>query len=61
MSVGDWLLVASLGASLFVLLSQIGVIRKMNEAQEVLQMLVMKAILEAEIRNLEDEENNRDG
>jgi hypothetical protein len=59
MSVGDWLLVASLGASLFVLLSQIGVIRKMNEAQEVLEMLVLKALLDAEIQEREDEENNR--
>lgn len=60
MSMGDWLLVASLGASLFVVLSQIGIIRKMNEAQEVLEMLVFKAILDAELRRREDEENNGD-
>ena len=49
MNVFDWLVVASLLASLFVLLSQIGVVRKINEAQEVLEMLVAKAILDAEI------------
>jgi len=59
MGMSEWLLVASLGASLFVLLSQIGVIRKMNEAQEVLEMLVLKALLDAEIQEREDEENNR--
>ena len=59
MGMSEWLLVASLGASLFVLLSQIGVIRKMNEAQEVLEMLVLKALLDAELREREDEENNR--
>jgi hypothetical protein len=57
MSVGDWLLVASLGSSLFVILSQIGVVRKLNEAQEVLELL-MRAILDAELRRREDEENN---
>lgn len=57
MSVFDWLVVASLLSSLFVLLSQIGVVRKINEAEEVLEMLVAKAILDAEIerrKELED-------
>ena len=58
MSLSDWLLIASLGASLFVVLSQIGVVRKINEAQEVLELLVLRAILDAELRNREDEENN---
>jgi hypothetical protein len=58
MSAGDWLLVASLGSSLFVILSQIGVVRKLNEAQEVLELLTMRAILDAELRRREDEENN---
>jgi L-serine deaminase len=49
MNVFDWLVVASLLSSLFVLLSQIGVIRKINDAEEVLEMLVAKAILDAEI------------
>jgi L-serine deaminase len=57
MNVFDWLVVASLLSSLFVLLSQIGVIRKINDAEEVLEMLVAKAILDAEIerrKELED-------
>jgi len=60
MSMGDWLLVASLGASLFVVLSQIGIIRKMGEAQQVLELLTLRAILDAELRKREDEENNDD-
>ena len=60
MQVTDWLLVASLGTSLFVVLSQIGVIRKINEAQELLELLTLRAILDAELRKREDEENNGD-
>ena len=58
MSVSDWLLIASLGASLFVVVSQVGVIRQINEAQEVLELLMLRAILDAEQRKREDEENN---
>ena len=58
MNLSDWLLIASLGSSLFVVLSQIGVVRKLNEAQEVLELLTMRAILDAELRRREDEENN---
>ena len=58
MDMSDWLLIASLGSSLFVVLSQIGVVRKLNEAQEVLELLTMRAILDAELRRREDEENN---
>jgi hypothetical protein len=60
MQVTDWLLIASLGVSLFVVLSQIGVIRKINEAQELLELLTLRAILDAELRKREDEENNGD-
>ena len=60
MSIGDWLLIASLGASLFVILSQIGVVRKLNEAQEVLELLTMRALLDAELRKRENEQNNED-
>ena len=60
MQVTDWLLIASLGVSLFVVLSQIGVIRKLNEAQELLELLTLRAILDAELRKREDEENNGD-
>jgi hypothetical protein len=60
MSVGDWLLIASLGSSLFVVVSQVGVIRQINEAQEVLELLMLRAILDAELRKREDEENNDD-
>ena len=60
MQVTEWLLIASLGVSLFVVLSQIGVIRKINEAQELLELLTLRAILDAEIRKREDEENNGD-
>jgi hypothetical protein len=49
MNVFDWLVIASLLVSFFVLLSQIGVVRKVNDAEEVLEMLVAKAILDAEI------------
>jgi hypothetical protein len=58
MNLSDWLLIASLGSSLFVILSQIGVVRKLNEAQEVLELLTLRAILDAELRRREDEENN---
>ena len=58
MGLSEWLLVASLGASLFVVLSQIGVIRKLNEAQELIELLTLRAILDAELRRREDEENN---
>ena len=58
MSVSDWLLIASLGVSLFVVLSQIGVISKLKEAQELLELLALRAILDAELRRREDEENN---
>jgi hypothetical protein len=58
MSVSDWLLVASLGVSLFVVLSQIGVISKLKEAQELLELLALRAMLDAELRKREDEENN---
>jgi len=60
MQVTEWLLIASLGVSLFVVISQIGVIRKINEAQELLELLTLRAILDAEIRKREDEENNGD-
>jgi hypothetical protein len=60
MGLSEWLLVASLGASLFVVLSQIGVIRKLNEAQELIELLTLRAILDAELRRREDEENNDD-
>ena len=60
MGLSEWLLVASLGASLFVVLSQIGVVRKINEAQELLELLTLRAILDAELRRREDEENNDD-
>ena len=60
MNISDWLLIASLGASLFVILSQIGVVRRLNETQEWLELLTLKAILDAEIRKREDEENNDD-
>jgi hypothetical protein len=60
MGMSDWLLVASLGASLFVILSQIGVIRRMNDVQEILELLMLNAILEAEVKKQKDEENNRD-
>lgn len=60
MNISDWLLIASLGASLFVILSQIGVVRRLNETQEWLELLTLKAILDAEIRKREDEENNGD-
>ena len=60
MNISDWLLIASLGASLFVILSQIGVVRKLNEAQELLELLTLRAILDAELRKREDEENNDD-
>jgi hypothetical protein len=58
MSVGDWLLIASLGASLFVILSQIGVVRKLNEAQQVLELLTLRALIDAERRKRENEQNN---
>lgn len=60
MQVTEWLLIASLGVSLFVVISQIGVIRKINEAQGLLELLTLRAILDAEIRKREDEENNGD-
>jgi hypothetical protein len=60
MQVTEWLLIASLGVSLFVVISQIGVIRKINEAQELLELLTLRAILDAELRKREDEENNGD-
>ena len=60
MNISDWLLIASLGASLFVILSQIDVVRKLNEAQELLELLTLRAILDAELRKREDEENNGD-
>ena len=60
MELSNWLLISSLGASLFVVLSQIGVVRKINEAQEVLELLMLRAILDAELRKREDEENNGD-
>jgi hypothetical protein len=43
---------------LFVVVSQVGVIRQINEAQEVLELLMLRAILDAEQRKREDEENN---
>jgi hypothetical protein len=60
MELSNWLLISSLGASLFVVLSQIGVVRKINEAQELLELLTLRAILDAELRRREDEENNDD-
>jgi hypothetical protein len=60
MNLSEWLLIASLGSSLFVVLSQIGVIGKLKEAQELLELLTLRAIIEAEIRKLEDDENYGD-
>jgi len=58
MGLSEWLLVASLGVSLFVVLSQISVISKLREAQELLELLALRAMLDAELRRREDEENN---
>jgi hypothetical protein len=58
MNLSDWLLISSLCASLYVVVSQVGVIRQINEAQEVLELLMLRAILDAELRKREDEENN---
>ena len=58
MTVGDWLLIASLGASLFVVLSQIGLVRQVSELRELAEVLLIDALLRAEIEKRQDEENN---
>ena len=58
MTVGDWLLIASLGVSGFVVLSQIGLVRQLNELREVAEVLLIDALLRAEIEKRQDEENN---
>ena len=58
MQINDWLLIASLGVSGFVVLSQIGLVRQLNELREVAEVLLIDALLRAEIEKREDEENN---
>lgn len=54
MSIFDWLVIASLLVSFFVLISQLGVLHKLKSADEVLKLLVAKAMLDAEISRRKD-------
>jgi len=58
MGIADWLVVASLGVSLFAVLSAIGLARKLNETQTMVDLLVFKAQLDVRIRQLQEEEQS---
>lgn len=49
MSLVDWLVIASLVVSLFVVISQVGVIRRLRDVAELQELLVLEAVLRAEI------------
>jgi len=52
----DWLVVASLGVSLFAVLSAIGLARKLNETEAMVDLLMFKAQLEVRLKQMQEEE-----
>lgn len=49
MELVDWLVIASLVVSLFVVISQVGVIRRLRDVAALQELLMLEAVLRAEI------------
>mgnify|MGYP001550521889 CR=1 FL=1 len=58
MVLADWLLVASLGVSLFAVGSAIAVARSLRETQAIVDILMFRAQLEIMIKQAQEEEEN---
>ena len=56
----EYLMIASLVVSLFLVVSQIGVIRKLREMEMLIELLMLEAVLNSEIQRRKDEEENYD-
>jgi len=54
----EYLMIASLVVSLFLVVSQIGVIRKLREMEMMVELLMLEAVLSSEIQRRKDEEEN---
>ena len=54
----EYLMIGSLVVSLFVVVSQIGVIRKLREMEMLVELLMLEAVLNSEIQRRKDEEEN---
>ena len=54
----EYLMIASLVVSLFLVVSQIGVIRKLREMEMLIELLMLEAVLNSEIQRRKDEEDN---
>lgn len=57
----EYLMIGSLVVSLFVVVSQIGVIRKLREMEMLVELLMLQAALSSEIQRRKGEEENYDG
>ena len=55
----EYLMIASLVVSLFLVVSQIGVIRKLREMEMLIELLMLEAVLNSEIQRRKDEEEGQ--
>ena len=55
----EYLMIASLVVSLFLVVSQIGVIRKLREMEMLIELLMLEAVLSSEIQRRKDEEEGQ--